>query len=134
MVSVNQLQQGFHSAACRPDIQYAGLLWAVGTDCNRLWGSIALRPPQRSIKNPCERPWQAIVERLNALRTQQLPAVDAACRRLEGVLQSDPYLQQRLCRVTVEAHSKALYSLHKCAILRSAWMYSCHTLLRARSC
>jgi hypothetical protein len=54
------------------------------------------------------------VERLNALRAQQLPAVDAACRRLEGVLQADPYLQQRLCRVTVEAHSKALYSLHKC--------------------
>ena len=62
-------------------------------------------------------PRQAIVERLNALRAQQLPAVDAACRRLEGVLQSDPYLQQRLCRVTVEAHSKALYSLHRCATL-----------------
>jgi hypothetical protein len=57
------------------------------------------------------------VERLNALRAQQLPAVDAACRRLEGVLASDPYLQQRLCRVTVEAHSKALYSLHKCDAL-----------------
>ena len=55
------------------------------------------------------------MERLNTLRAQQLPAVDAACRRLEGVLQGDAYLQQRLCRVTVEAHSKALYSLHKCA-------------------
>jgi hypothetical protein len=66
---------------------------------------------------------QAIMERLNTLRAQQLPAVDAACRRLEGVLQADPYLQQRLCRVTVEAHSKALYSLHKCALFPLDRMY-----------
>lgn len=58
---------------------------------------------------------QAIVERLNTLRAQQLPAVDAACGRLEEVLQGDPYLRQRLGSVTVEAQNKAIYSLHKCA-------------------
>lgn len=58
------------------------------------------------------------MERLNTLRQQQLPAVDAACKRLEAVLQADPYLQQRLVSVTVEAHNKALYSLHKCVLLQ----------------
>lgn len=71
---------------------------------------------------------QAIVERLNTLRQLQLPAVDAACSRLESVLQADPYLQQRLVSVTVEAHNKALYSLHKCVFLT---LWCCHHVYSA---
>ncbi len=54
-----------------------------------------------------------MVAHLNALREQQLPAVDKACRALETVLAADPYLAARLHGVCVESHNKALYSLHK---------------------
>lgn len=56
---------------------------------------------------------QAMVDHLNALREQQMPAVDKACRALETVLAADPYLAARLRGAIVESHNKALYSLHK---------------------
>ena len=69
---------------------------------------------------------QAMVDHLNKLRHVQLPAVDSACHALETVLEADPYLAARLESVTVEAHNKALYSLHTCARFSLMESTACH--------
>lgn len=57
---------------------------------------------------------QRMLDHLNMVRAQQAAVVDEACRTLESIINGSAYLRDRLASVTVESHSKALYSLHRC--------------------